>query len=694
MPGLKINLNPRQRNIIHALLQSDGRLTIDQLAKHCGLTARVIRYNLNTVRAWLRNEGVPVRVRPGFGIEIEANRAQRKRLMALFEQSQEENLVLSRSQRQHLILFELLVASAPLTYQQLAEMGSVSRSTIVNDIDDVEQWLNLFSIQLIRLPKRGVFIQGSEAARRFALLNLIREELGDRKWYLLWKQLPEETGGDKSIPPRLEKFLRNLPLKTAHVEVVRIENMIGRSMSLYSKVETLVYLAISIVYLQEGRSIPAEQSITIEKNLYYEVAAAVFGDLRTRHHFSASPAEVGLLAACLCGAKWDAPSLDLSGQTKRSDLEALYPAGAACAKNIISTCARQLHPLLLLDEELFAELTRHLEPVLYRIRYHLPILNENLPQIQQLFPEIFLTAQQSLQELEKVLTLSFPPEETAYVAMYLLSALNRLNIKDRNKTAVVLVGDGIRAKVSLLRSRLEREFPNLKVIGIVNGFSTESEVLQQANLILSTDPIELPNFPLLNVSPFLHPAEKKMIQNWLVEQESEVQRFVFGDTEKPELIDLLHPDHIVISNEAMDWRMAVQKASQPLLTNGHILPEYVRAMNAIIEQHGAYMWLAPQVLILHARPVDGVLRLCLSVMILKNPVAFGEEPEHWAQICLVLGAVDDHAHLKALLKLNHLLNLSDFREKLIKAQNSAEVIRTFWTFMMNLTGEEESAIPN
>jgi len=694
MPGLKININPRQRSIIYALLQSDGRLTIEQLAKHCGLTARVIRYNLDTVRAWLRNEGIPVRVRPGFGIEIEANRAQRKRLMALFEQSQEENLVFSRTQRQHFLLFELLTSPAPLTYQQLAEMGSVSRSTIVNDIEDMGEWLKLFSIQLRRLPNRGVFIQGSEAARRFALLNLIREELGDRKWYLLWKMHPDEPGGDKSIPPQLENFLRSLPLKTAHVEVVRIENMIGRSMSLYSKVETLVYLAISIVCLQEGRSIPAEETISVERNLYYEVAAAVFGDLRARHQISASPTEVGLLAACLCGAKWNAPSLDLSGQTSRTDLEALYPAGAACAKNIISTCARRLHPLLLLDEELFAELTRHLEPVLYRIRYHLPILNENLPQIRQFFPEIFLTAQQSLNEIEKVLNLSFPPEETAYVAMYLLSALNRLNIKDRNKIAVVLVGDGIRAKVSLLRSRLEREFPNLKVIGIVNGFSTESEILQQADLILSTDPIELPDYPLLNVSPFLQPAEKKMIQNWLVEREGEVQRFVFSDAEKPELIDLLRPDHILITDEATDWRMAVQKASQPLLTNGYILPEYVRAMTAIIEQHGAYMWLAPQVLILHARPVDGVLRLCLSILILKNPVAFGERPEHQAQICLVLGAVDDHAHLKALLELNHLLNQPNFREKLGQAQSPAEVIRAFWSSVMNLTAEEEPGSSN
>lgn len=694
MPGLKININPRQRNIIFALLESDGRLTIEQLAKRCGVTPRVIRYNLDTVRAWLRNEGVPLRIRPGFGIEIEASRAQRKRLFALIDKPEEDHLVFSRTQRHHLLLFELLTSAGPLTYQQLAETGGVSRSTIVNDIEDMAKWLEMFSIRLKRLPNRGVFLQTGESNRRFALLNLIREELGDRKWYLLWKQPDSGLSGDKSIPPRLEKFLRSLPFKIAQIEIVRIENMIGRTMSLYSRVETLVYLAISMASLQGGKAIPTDQTIIVEHNLYYEVAAAVFGDLRTRYHLSATPAETALLAASLCGAKWESPSLDLRDQASRAELEALYPAGTAYARQIISTCARHLHPLLLLDEELYAELARHLEPVLYRIRYQLPILNENLPQVRRLFPEIYQTAQQSLREIEQDLHLTFPPEETAYIAMYLLSALNRLNIKDRSKITVALVGDGIRAKVSLLRARLEREFPNLKVIGIVNGFNTENEILQQADLILSTDPIEMPDYPILNVSPFLQPAEKKMIQNWLVEREGQAQQFVFSDAEKPELIDLLRPDHILICDEKLDWRSAVQKASQPLLANGYILSDYVRAMTSIIEQHGAYMWLAPEVLILHARPVDGVLRLCLSILILKNPVGFGQETEQQARICLVLGAVDDHAHLKALMELNHLLNQQNFREKLGLAQSSAEVIRTFWSYLMKLNPEESSGSPN
>ncbi len=694
MPGLKFNINPRQRNIIFALLESDGRLTIDQLARLCGVTARVIRYNLDTVRAWLRNEGVPLRIRPGFGIEIEASRAQRKRLLTLIDQPEEDRLIFSRVQRRHLLLFELLSSPTPLTYQQLAEIGGVSRSTVVNDIEDIETWLELFFVTLKRLPNRGVFLKSAESSRRFALLNLIREELGDRKWYLIWKQPDAGFRGDKSIPPRLEKFLRSLPLKTAHMEILRIENMIGRAMSLYSRVEILVYLAISIARLQEGKAIPPEEALRVEQNLYYEVSTAVFGDLRARYHFPIAPSEVTWLAASLCGAKWESPSLDLRDHASRAELEALYPAGAACARQIISTCARQLHPLLLLDEELFAELARHLEPVIYRTRYRLPILNENLPQVRRLYPEIYLASQQGLREIEQDLALTFPPEETAYIAMYLLSALNRLNIRDRSKTSVALVGDGIRAKVSLLRARLEREFPNLKVIGIVNGFSAENEILQQADLILSTDPIEIPEYPVLNVSPFLHPSEKKIIQNWLVEREGQTQRFVFSDVEKAELVDLLRPDHILISGEEMDWRSAVQKASQPLLSNDYILPDYVQAMISIIEKHGAYMWLAPQALILHARPVDGVLRLCLSILILKTPIAFGAAPEHQARICLVLGAVDDHAHLKALLELNRLLNQENFREKLIRAQDSAEVIRIFWSSLMSFNPETAPADPN
>ncbi|HAD05840.1 MAG TPA: hypothetical protein DCE76_01640, partial [Anaerolineaceae bacterium] len=67
---------------------------------------------------------------------------------------------------------------------------------------------------------------------------------------------------------------------------------------------------------------------------------------------------------------------------------------------------------------------------------------------------------------------------------------------------------------------------------------------------------------------------------------------------------------------------------------------------------------------------------------------------HQARICLVLGAVDDHAHLKALLELNHLLHQETFRERLGQAQTSAEVIRIFWSSLMNLGPQESASTSN
>jgi mannitol/fructose-specific phosphotransferase system IIA component (Ntr-type) len=336
--------------------------------------------------------------------------------------------------------------------------------------------------------------------------------------------------------------------------------------------------------------------------------------------------------------------------------------------------------LLKVDKELAHGLILHLEPVIYRLQYNLPILNDCLEEILEEHAEVYRSARLGVAEMEKELGVPVPPEEIGFLAMYLKAALNRLRIHDRNSHPVVILGDGIRAKTSLLKARLEYELPTLDVIAVFNSYQLDQSILDRAELVLSLIPSEVAGVTCMQVSPFLDPVEKRQIQTWINEQEEKSRKLAFGPHDKPDLVDLLLPQNIQFAASEEDWRAVVSKASQPLIKSGEIEPEYIAGMIKIIEDYGPYMILAPGVIVLHARPVDGVNNVCLSTLILRQPVPFSQEESGQIDIAFVLGAIDDDSHLNALFQLNNLLSQREFTSALRTASKPADVLRAIWSY--------------
>ncbi len=680
MPELSVSINARQRCIIYALLNSESRMTLGTLSSQTGLTSRIIRYNLDTVKTWFRNEGVTLQSRPGFGIEIETSRQNRKRLLHLISQYEQNNLILTRNQRQRISLFELLNANTPITYQNLASNEGFSRSTIVHDINSMQRWLNAYHITLKRAPNTGAYIEGDEISRRLAIINLVREELGEKKWYSIWYNPGGNVFSDKSLPQKLEKYLKGLPFEFSHHIIEHIENMMGRRLALYSRVEIMAYLAVSIDALLHGKNQEIPITFSARHTVELEISNSILGEITRRYAIKVPDTEKEMLAVCLLCAKWEETPITLGENMQKAEFEDLYHFSLPFVDSILATCARQLHPLLRIDDTLIVDLTRHIEPVMFRLKYRLPIINECLDEVINRYPEVYRTAKLSLSEIEKEVGVPAPPEEVAFVAMYLVAALNRLKTKDHNKHPVVLIGDGIRAKTSLLKSCIEYEFPGLEIIGIMDGYMTGESILGQAELVLSLIQSEIPDIHTIHVTPFLSPSEKKQIQNWMTEQDNKSHHPIQTASAKADLVDLLVPKHILFSPSEAHWHDVVHLASQPLLTESHIQPHYVEAMIHIIEEHGPYMFLAPGIIILHARPVDGVNALCLSMLQLQKPVNFGSSENEMVDIAFVLGAIDEYSHLNALFQLGNLISQPEFRQALRESAKPPDVLRTIWTF--------------
>ncbi|EOO25533.1 hypothetical protein IIU_06126 [Bacillus cereus VD133] len=140
------------------------------------------------------------------------------------------------------------------------------------------------------------------------------------------------------------------------------------------------------------------------------------------------------------------------------------------------------------------------------------------------------------------------------------------------------------------------------------------------------------------------------------------------------LSELLIKDHIQLQNRVDSWEDAIQVASEPLLKKEFISEVYIQEMIANVKELGPYIVIAPKIAIPHARPEAGVKKLGMSLLQLKENVLFSKKEEHAANLIIVLAAINNETHLKALAQLSDMLSQPENVETLIHSDSKEQIL--------------------
>ncbi|MGM0330215.1 PTS system, ascorbate-specific IIA component [Enterococcus sp. AZ084] len=126
-----------------------------------------------------------------------------------------------------------------------------------------------------------------------------------------------------------------------------------------------------------------------------------------------------------------------------------------------------------------------------------------------------------------------------------------------------------------------------------------------------------------------------------------------------------------------DWRMAIEESSRHLLEKRIIDHVYVEEMIRSIEEHGAYILIAPHVAMPHAmQGGSNVFGTAISFTKMKVPVLF-EEGGQSASLFFTLAAKEPDQHLKNIQSLSELL----MQDGLIEALLATETIEDYQVIM-------------
>lgn len=139
------------------------------------------------------------------------------------------------------------------------------------------------------------------------------------------------------------------------------------------------------------------------------------------------------------------------------------------------------------------------------------------------------------------------------------------------------------------------------------------------------------------------------------------------------LKDILKPETIMINAHADTWEQAVVLSGRLMLDAGCIKACFIDAMLEMVRENGPYVVIAPGIAMPHARPENGALRTCMSLVTLDSPVEFGNPENDPVYIVIGLAATDNSSHLDALSELVDILGDKEKYQAILKAKTAKEI---------------------
>ncbi|WP_370294320.1 transcription antiterminator [Rossellomorea marisflavi] len=674
-------LDQRTANLLKLIVTSKQR-TIKQLEHHTNCSRRQIYYDLEKINDWLATEQLPpiknIRAR---GLSV--NRDVKDRALKVLPTLLAEEMLPSYETRESMICLQLFLKADYLSLHHLTDYLRLSRNTVLSTVKLLKDEAVHYGVQLRYNRQNGYYFEGDEFAIRTLVTQKILVLLQQPNGAKLLEKAYEEREGSYSFVYDCQNIKSNLRefedrLCVSYVE----ENMEDFSMLLailLARAEKNTSVKLPVEMLETMNALPDFNEVkrivqriqgSLEESEQVYIAMQIMGlNLRYDHHYDVRRND-GVLSQVLNQILTKFEALACVTFTDRSSAyDALY---------------------------------LHLKPAYYRLLFNIPVANAHLNSIKKEYGELFTLVKKSVTPLESLVGKYIPDDEIGYMTLHFGAFIQNQHLPYRKNRAIIVCPNGIGTsymikhklqsllpEIEIIRVMSIREFKEHEGIGVDFVFSTvplettkpviivhpvlnaidQARVLQEVDTLIHCGRISTPKIDslmqVIRMFTTVHDEEALYSRLNEVLLKQGVQKI---GGYRPVLKELLTEPMIQMADSVPDWQEAIRLSASPLLKEGMINEHYIAAMIMNVEKLGAYIVLAPKVAVPHARPEDGVVHVGMSLLKLHNPVSFGEGK--MVSIIIVLAAIDNETHLKALSQLSNLL---EEERNIDKMENASEV---------------------
>ncbi|WP_169725479.1 BglG family transcription antiterminator [Alicyclobacillus contaminans] len=493
-------LTTRQAVVLHRLMLDESQ-PLAEYARQLQVSKRTLQRDLEAIQAYVRPFGLEVAVSRQ-GVQCIGPPASRQRVLREISERMPREMVWTPRQRAVYAVLELLLNDGPLKLMYLAKRLHVTAASVSHDLDQVSDWLEAHGLRLVRRRGYGVEISGPEVTRREMAAEIIHQLVS---MPLLVSRLGTSPGASEMQPlPTLLQGFGEARIRTARQVVEESLRGIHPPLDEGAKVSFLVHVLLAWQRVDAGCVLPEEA--TPAHGSMPDVAAEWETCRNILQRLLPNAAnlrgEVQYLARHLRGAK-----------VQPADRRTFIPMNMtvmALVRQLVEKLADLVGVPLLQDEALILGLTQHLEPALYRMQTGLSIRNPLLEEVQRRYPQYYEWMRQACEEVMAPYGSTVPEAEVGYLTMHLGAAMERWQARTVIRVKIVCP-NGI-SSAALLASRVQREFPQVKVTGVDAAHALDAS---SCDLVVSTVPLPDLDVPHVTVSPFLNEPDVVQVREAL-----------------------------------------------------------------------------------------------------------------------------------------------------------------------------------
>ena len=504
----RATLTTRQKSIIRILTRMDGRpITVAVISEKLGVSTRTILREVPAIEKWMSDNDFNFERKPGVGMLVgEAPET----LRFIEELLDADNLVpmYSRQERRKHILGELLFSDEPVKSLVFTSKYKISDGTLSEDLDVLDTWLRDYSVQIIRRPGLGIFVEGTELAIRQAISNAVLE-------FCDVERIPGLITQDTSDDEKMQSLSREPLLVFLTPQLLRFSIRILKEtearLNIYytdsGQIALIVRIALSIYRIRSGHSL-TELNMDLDglRGLSeLPTAKLIAFEIEKQFDLEVNAKEKIYLAMHLSATRILSRGSSFSDPLQALNIRQVVMAMTSVAEQLTGIPFKS-------DSTLINDLVSHISMTEKQLELNLVSRVTYTEDLKRTYPEIYAAAETACEVLrEWVQPRVIHDAEIGLIAMHFAASAERYQNSKQKVSVAVVCPTGIGSS-RMLAATLTGAFHNLEVRKVISAFSIDTQALREngIDLIISTTDLHI-DFPYIVVEKVLKAQDKLLV---------------------------------------------------------------------------------------------------------------------------------------------------------------------------------------
>lgn len=656
-------INYRQKKLLACLIDSGGYVSMNELMEAGGCSAKTVYRDMKQIQNLENVYGFTLTRRSRDGYGIEAGRDVKDRLRCELKQSRIVAAEESVDRRRYKIYLDLLMESPkPTTIQKLSDQYYVGKTSIVNDLNRVEEMAGRAGLTMDR-TRGGTRIIGQESGIRNEIARLMSTiRLSDSKW--------EEAGSgriDRDTCRMLNQIYGEREVRLVERAVEAMEMRMGRLLGDLYYINIITHLLITGQRIRSGQYI-GEENVISRQEADSQVYLVIEGEMKKLGEFlslSYPEIEILFLYTHFSSAGYgEMPGKEQMG----SILSRLDENTVEFCRELVRGIHRNTCLLSLKDENMFHYLLLHVNSMMNRLRYNIRIICPLKEQIIREFSQTYLLIREELLRLKKKY---FPDsyiseDEICYLCLYFQTFMEAE--KDRLRILVVC-STGVGTS-HFVKKRIEGTFPGLEVADVVSLKQLRAHSLTGIDFVVSTVGVgmDLP-VPVVTVSILMDQRDAMVISEAIVQSTRKEKR------KQMELETVLSPENVRLQLKGRTKEEVLQEMTELLFENGYITSREDFLKELYLREEEGITGIGDGIAIPHGKS-EVVTRTAIAVGRNREGIQWETFDDKPVQVVILFAVrdVDRSQHIMLLSRVAELLCDKEVSKGLLKAEDTETIL--------------------